>query len=420
MRINRSLVRKWDDEDPLKKYRQEFVFSDPELIYLDGNSLGRMPKSVEELSMKQIQHYWGDRLIRSWNEGWLELPEKIGASIAELIGAKAHEVIIADSTSINLFKLALGILRKQKDRKLIVTDHLNFPSDIYILDEAANVLDKGHRLKIVGEGDEVYGPVEALESALSEEVALLSLSHTTFKSGYTYPMKELNTKATSFGVDVLWDLSHSVGAVPIHVNDWDISYAVGCTYKYLNGGPGAPAFLYVREDMQEELINSISGWMGHKRMFEFGLDYEGAHGMRKFLTGTPAVLSTVMIDAGVSLMLDAGIEALREKSLRQSQMMIELWRSDLAPLGFRLVSPEEQESRGSHISLAHEYALAIDLALIHEKKVLPDFRAPDIIRLGIAPIYTTYEDIWEAMLRIRDCVKEGLYQKYLETQPKVT
>ena len=415
-----SYAQHLDEQDPLRHFRQRFVIADPDLIYLDGNSLGRLPRATIEQANTLIQRQWGELLIRSWNAGWFDAPERIGAKIARLIGAEPDEVIVADSTSVNLFKLVVAALQEQSGRTGIVTDNLNFPSDLYVLQGVIKLLGHGHQLTVIPSEDDITGPVAGLTAALSDQTALLTLTHTVFKSGYIYDMAALTAAAHEAGAMVLWDLSHSVGSVPVDLNGAGADLAIGCTYKYLNGGPGAPAFLYIRRDLQEKLHNPISGWMGQKNMFNFELDYQPASGLRHFLTGTPPVASLAFIEPGVDLLLEAGLDRLRAKSIRQTGYLIDLWAAWLEPLGFSLNSPREARWRGSHVSLGHEEGLRIDLALINDMKVLPDFRYPDNIRLGIAPIYTAFADIHTAMHRLRQVVTDRIYEKYSDMPPTVT
>lgn len=413
-----------DAADPLAHFRQRFFFGDEALIYLDGNSLGRLPLATRALLDDTAQRQWGERLIRSWNEGWFTLPEQVGGKIARLLGAKPDEVIIADSTSVNFFKLATAALHAQPGRTRIVTDDLNFPSDVYVLQGIVDLLGGRHRLEVIPSPDGVHGPVAAIKQALDEDVALITLSHTTFKSAYTYDMADLTAAAHRVGALILWDLSHSAGAVPVELNASHADLAVGCSYKYLNGGPGAPAYLYVRAglqgDLQKELTNPISGWMGQRNLFAFELRYQPGAGLRRFLSGTPPVLSTAAIEPGVDLLLEAGMDRLRAKSLAQTEYLIELWSEMLAPLGYSLNSPRAAAMRGSHVSLGHAEGLRIDQALIHEMGVLPDFRQPDNIRLGIAPIYTRFGDIYAAATALQRIVQERLYERYPTHAPTVT
>jgi kynureninase len=409
-----------DARDPLAYFRKRFVISDPNLIYMDGNSLGRLPQSAVTFAEDLIQHQWGERLIRSWNEGWFTAPERVGAKIAQLIGAQPDEVIIADSTSVNLFKLVVAALRIQHGRSRILTDNLNFPSDLYVLQEVIDVLDKQHQLDIVPSPDNIHGPVTELQARLDNQTALLTLSHTVFKSGYIYDMPAITAAAHAAGTLVLWDLSHSVGSIPVDLHVAQADLAIGCTYKYLNGGPGAPAFLYIRRDLQDVLRNPIAGWMGQRNLFDFELEYRPTTGLRHFLTGTPPIVSLSLIESGVDLLLEAGMNNLRAKSVLQSKYLIHLWEELLEPLGFTLNSPREADHRGSHVSLGHAEGLRIDQALIHEMNVLPDFRPPDTIRLGFAPIYTSFRDIHSAVMCMQKVVTDRHYEKYPSQAPVVT
>jgi kynureninase len=381
-----------DAADPLRDFRERFVPDESGLIYLDGNSLGRLPKATVALMQDVIERQWGQRLIRSWNEGWFDLSERIGAKVARLLGAREDEVIVADSTSVNLYKLALAALEAKRDsgRATILTDDLNFPSDIYVLQGIAAHYGGEFQVKVIPSRDGIHGDAERLCAEIDESVALVTLSHTCFKSAYTYDMAAINALAREKGAITLWDLSHSGGSVVVELDNSAADLAVGCTYKYLNGGPGAPAWLYVSGEMQRLLRNPISGWMSQRNLFDFGLEYAQSAGMRGFLAGTPPMLSLAAIEPGVDLLLEAGMENLRSKSVRQSEYMVALWEEQLAPLGYTLNSPRDVAWRGSHISLGHVEGWRIDQALIHRMNTLPDFRQPDNIRLGIAPLYNTF------------------------------
>lgn len=409
-----------DKRDELAHFRARFRNTDPELIYLDGNSLGRLPLATAARVQQVVEQEWGDRLIAGWNEGWLELQTRIGDKIAQLIGAQPDEVAIADSTSINLFKLTLAALTARPGRHKIVTDDLNFPSDLYIFQGATHLAGRLCEVQIVSSEDGIHGPVARLAEAIDQDTALVSLSHTVFKSAYKYDMAEITALAHHAGAMMLWDLSHSTGSVECALNDANADLAVGCTYKYLNGGPGAPAFLYVRRDLQDLLRNPISGWMGQADMFNFALTYTPAPGLQRFFSGTPPILAMSAIEVGVDLLLEAGIDRLRAKSVQQTEYLIALWEKRLAPLGFTLNSPLEANLRGSHLSLGHPDGWRIDQALINELKVLPDFRKPDNLRLGITPLYTSFMDIYTGVERLRTVVVERLYEKYSTDGLRVT
>ena len=418
MRTDAAYAKKLDAQDPLASFREQFVITDPDLIYLDGNSLGRLPKGTQAL-FDELLATWADRLIRIWSEK-LFIGQEMGAKIAKLIGAQPDEVIIAESTSVNLFKLVVAALRAQEGRRRIVTDDLNFPSDLYILEGINDLLGNRHQIKIVPSVDQIHGPVAELQAELDNDTALLTLSHTAFKSAYTYDMAAINKTAHEAGVLVLWDLSHSVGSVPVDLNGSNADLAIGCTYKYVNGGPGSPAFLYVRRDLQKKLRNPITGWMSQKKPFDFDLSYEPQAGIAQFLTGTPTLMSMAPIAPGVDLFLQAGMAQVREKSVQQTEYLIALWKERLAPLGFKLNSPRDSRWRGSHVSLGHVEGWRINQCMIKEMKIIPDFRAPDNIRLGIAPLYTSFADIHTAITRMERIVKERLYEKYSTETTTVT
>jgi kynureninase len=422
--ITITSARQLDENDPLADFRKRFVIDDPDLIYLDGNSLGRLPQATAELMQGTIENGWGKRLIRSWNEGWIDLPNTLGAKIADLVGAKSDEIIVTGATSINLFKLAAAALHARLGRKRIVTDVFNFPSDLYILQGLVNFLGKQHTLHLISSGDGVHIDDPAIDAAIDENTALVTLSHVAFKSAYMYDMARVTQRAHDAGALVLWDLSHAAGAVPVDLNGSNADLAVGCTYKYLNGGPGSPAFLYVRKDLQEKLIQPMWGWLGADKPFDFDLDYTPATDISRFKVGTPPVLSMTAVHTGVELLLEAGMEKLRDKSISQTEYMISLFDELLAPLDFSLGSPRDANQRGSHISLRHPQAYRITRALIESPapavRVIPDFRTPDNIRFGITPLYTSYMDIFRAMQRLREITEAKLYEKYTTDKPKVT
>lgn len=406
-----------DEADPLRHHRDRFVHTDPNLIYLDGNSLGRLPLDAAK-TVEEVTNQWGDGLIRSWNEGWWDLQLRLGDKLAPLIGAGPGEVIISDSTSVNLYKLALAALTAAPEgRNRIVTDDLNFPSDVYILDGVAR--QAGGSLEIVP-SDGVNGPVDGLTAAIDERTALVSLSHTTFQSGYTYDLARVTRMAHEAGAVVLWDCSHSVGSVPIDLGEAGADLAIGCTYKHLNGGPGAPAFLYVRAGLQDTLVNPIPGWWSHTAPFALDLEYEPVSGIRRFHTGTMPILSLAPIEPGIDEVADAGIAAIREKSVALTGYLVDQFSQHLEPLGFELASPTDPERRGAHISVRHEMAWPINVALIEWARVVPDFRAPNTIRLGPAPLYTSFVDVHTAVQRTRAVVDGRVYEDFLDTTATVT
>jgi kynureninase len=407
-----AFARQLDAEDDLASFREAFVIADPDLIYVDGNSLGRLPRQTVERMRTAVEVEWGRDLIRGWNAGWYQAPARVGEKIAQLVGAGPGQVVVSDSTSVNLFKLTMTALAKQPGRGRIVSDVLNFPSDLYILQGCARLLGDRHHLHLVPSADGITVDQQALDDAINERTVLVTLSHVTFKSGFLYDAAAVTERAHQVGALVLWDLSHSVGAVPVELDRWGVDLAVGCTYKYLNGGPGAPAFLYVRRDLQEEALSPIWGWFGQRSPFDFELEYEPMEGVGRFLVGTPPILSLLAMESALDLLLEAGLERIRRKSVRLTSYLVYLVDTVLAPLGFALGSPRDPARRGSHVSIQHPEGYRINRALIEEMGVLPDFREPDNIRLGLVPLYTSFAEVWEAVDRIRRVVKEERYLRY--------
>ncbi len=420
----RSFAQQLDEKDPLAPFRDRFVVGDPDLIYLDGNSLGRLPKATQEHMQDAIEHQWGERLIRGWNESWFHKPAEVGGKIAQFIGAKPGEVIVCDTTSINLFKLAVAALQARPERKIILSDTLNFPSDLYILQGIIHLLGESHRLDLVPSEDAISISEDEFQRRIGQDTALVTLSHVSFKSAFMHDMEEITQLAHQAGALILWDLSHSAGAVPLHLHDWDVDLAVGCTYKYLNGGPGAPAFLYIHRDLQAQLSPPIWGWFGTQSPFDFDLDFQPAGDLTRFQISTPHILSLLAIEPALEIILEAGMENLRQKSIHQSEYLIYLAREILLPQEYKLGSPTEVEQRGSHVTLQHPEAYRICRALIEPEegqiRVIPDFREPDNIRLGIAPLYTSFTDLHRAVARMEMIVKEKLYQHYSKEPLTVT
>ncbi|MDX1469614.1 MAG: kynureninase [Acidimicrobiia bacterium] len=410
-------ARDLDAADPLKGFRSRYVHTDPDLIYLDGNSLGRLPSAAVEIVEDVTVRQWGDRLIRAWNEGWWELQLELGDLLAPIVGAREGEVIISDSTSVNLYKLAMAAVAGRPGRSKIVTDDLNFPTDVYILEGVAE--QTGRDLVVVA-SDGISGPLDSLAAAIDGDTALVSLSHTAFKSGYTYDMAAVTEMAHESGAMVLWDCSHSVGALPIDLTAAKVDLAVGCTYKYLNGGPGSPAFLYVRTELQDSLENPIKAWWGHADPFAFDLDFRPVSGIRRYHTGTMPILSVAPTAAGIRDVAEAGTEAIRAKSVALSEYLIRRFDDHLRPLGFTLGSPEDKAARGSHVSLAHERAWPITRALIELGRVIPDFRMPDNIRLGLSPLYTSFTDVHTAVQRLSTIVQTNAYGQFANDHQTVT
>lgn len=418
---SRGFALQLDSQDKLASFREAFLIPDPSLIYLDGNSLGRLPKAAQEKAKQVVDEQWGIDLIRSWNKGWWDAPQRVGDKIGTLIGAAAGQTLVCDTVSINLFKLATSALTLQPRKTKIITDTFNFPSDLYILQGIQQILGNRHEIVLIGSQDDDITPdLAALEAAIDENTALVTLSHVVFKSGYLYDMQRITRLAHAKGALVLWDLSHSAGSVPVHLDECGADFAIGCTYKYLNGGPGAPAFLYVNKKIQDQLTSPIWGWWGQKNPFDFDLDYTPAPGAQRFLVGTQPMISLLTMEAALEPILQAGMDAIRAKSILMTDYASFLTETWLAPLGFSLGSPLDSAIRGSHISIRHPEGYRINRVLIEEMNVIPDFRAPDNIRLGFAPLYTSFTEIWEGFDRIRRVMEEKRYEKYSRQTLAVT
>ncbi len=385
-------ARALDAADPLAAYREQFALPDG-VIYLDGNSLGALPKATPAALADVATRQWGDRLIRSWNEGWIDAPQRIGGKIAPLIGAAADEVIIGDTTSTHLFKALVAALRANPDRHTVLSESGNFPTDLHIAEGAVACV-PGARLKVVARVD--------LAEALDDDTAVLLLTHVHYKTGERFDMAAWTARVQAAGALMLWDLSHSVGAVPIDLSGAGADLAVGCTYKYLNGGPGAPAFLYVAKRWQEALASPLSGWMGHAAPFAFEDAYRPAPGMKRWLAGTPAMLSTAALEAALDLWADVDQNVVATKSAR----LFDILAAAGAALGLECVSPRDPAKRGSHISFRHPDAYALTQAMI-ARGVIGDFRDPDILRLGLTPLYLSHEDVWRAGEILQKVIETG-------------
>lgn len=410
-----------DAHDPLAHFRNKFVITDPNLVYFDGNSLGRMPLHTANHLQHVIHTEWGDGLIRGWGRGWYEAPSRVGDKIGQLIGAAAGQVLACDSTSVNLYKVVMAALAARPDRTEIVSDALNFPSDLYIIQGAIAQYGNRHSLRLVTSRDnELTVEPDDVYALITPQTAVVVLSHVTFKSGFIYDMQAITQRAHAVGALVIWDLSHSAGAVPMQLDEWHVDFAVGCCYKFLNGGPGAPAFLYVNAAIQESVTSPIWGWFGQKAPFAFDLTYEPAPGLARFLAGTPPMLALSAVDASVDMLVDAGMPAIRAKSIALTSYMIALYDAFLAPLGFTLGSPRDATIRGSHVSIRHAAGYQINQALIEEKHVIPDFREPDNLRLGLSPLTTSFCEVWDGVARICDVMTNQRYLAYAATRKAVT
>ena len=386
-----------DAGDPLADLRDAFVVDDDGPLYVDGNSLGRLPHATAE-RIKGLVDEWGARLVTAWPD-WIEAPSRIGDQLAEhVLGARPGEVLACDSVTVNLYKLAGAVLDAEPGPLVALAD--DFPTDRYVLEGLA--AQQGVELRLVRR--------EELREA-SRDARLTAVSKIDYRSGEIVSEDEVE------GL-VLWDLSHAAGAIEIDLADAQL--AVGCTYKYLNGGPGAPAFLYVREDLQTRLTSPIQGWFGQREQFEMGPRYEPAPGIDRFLAGTPPILSLVAVQSGVELTAEATMAAIAEKTRRLTDLFVELHDAWLAPLGFTLASPRDAATRGGHVSLAHPHGWQVCRALVERANVVPDFRRPDLVRFGFPALYTRFEDVFEAARRTKQLVELGAHREMDAAPARVT
>jgi len=387
-----------DALDPLAAFRDSFDLP-PGLIYLDGNSLGALPKRTAARVGEVIDIEWGAGLVRSWNtHEWISAPARVGAKIAPLIGAAPQEVIVADSTSVNLFKLVCGALGLRPDRRVILTEPGNFPTDLYVLQGIASLL--GGRVEL-----RLHTRAE-LADAIDEETAAVVLTHVHYKTAERWPMDEITALAHRRGALAIWDLSHSAGALALDLNAASADLALGCGYKYLNGGPGAPSFVFVAERWQEALASPLSGWMGHAAPFDFGDDYSPAPGVRRQLCGTPGVLGLAALETGIDVFAGVDMAELEAKGLALGDAFIDLVETRCGFANLTLASPREAARRGSHVSFRHPDGYPIMQALI-DRGVIGDFRAPDTLRFGFTPLYLRFVDVWDAVETLRGVLASG-------------
>jgi kynureninase len=391
--LARAQCEALDAADSLASKRQEIVLP-AGAIYLDGNSLGALPRATPARLAAVIEREWGEDLITSWNRhGWIDMPRRVGDKIARLIGAGPAEVVVADSTSINLFKVLAAALRLNPGRRIILSERDNFPTDLYIAQGLLDLLGQGHVLRLV-ESDDVA-------DAIDENAAAVMLTHVNYRTGAMHDMTAVTAAAHARGALMLWDLAHSAGAVAVDLQAADADFAVGCGYKYLNGGPGAPAFLWVAPRHQERFWQPLSGWLGHADPFAFEGAYRPAPGIGRYLCGTPPILSLAALEIGVDLLLSVDLAALRRKSVALTDLFIRAVDQECAGLGLTLLSPGEAPRRGSQVSFAHDHGYPVMQALI-ARGIIGDFRAPNILRFGFAPLYLRFVDAWDAAAALRD------------------
>ncbi|RKG35659.1 kynureninase [Acinetobacter guerrae] len=387
----------WDEEDELKHLKDEFVLPEG-VVYLDGNSLGARPKKSLAYAQHIIQQQWGEDLINSWNKAdWWGLPTRLGDKVGQLIGANAGETIISDSTTLNLFKVLSAAVKiqaeKYPDRKVIVAEKEVFPTDIYIIEGFIDLINQGYRIELINGADD-------LAEVLASEVAVVVLSHVNYRTGYLYDMTDINRQIHATNALVIWDLCHSVGAVAMDLNQSESDFAIGCTYKYLNGGPGSPALLWVNAKHTEKFWQPLSGWWGHKKPFDMAQHYQPADSIRRYLCGTQPIISMSLIECGLDIFLKTSMQKIRAKSLKLTDLFIALVHQECAEFGFELITPLDHHDRGSHVSYRHAHGYEIIQALI-ARGVIGDYREPEVLRFGVTPLYLGFEDIWQAVQQLK-------------------
>lgn len=405
--INKVFTAKQlDEKDPLSCKADAFLLP-KNTIYLDGNSLGPLPKNAEKRASEVVKMQWGESLITSWNKHqWISLPQQVGDKIGTLVGAKQGQVICCDSISINLFKVLSAALKMHPERKVIATTRDNFPTDIYMVQGLLDLLGDDYSIRYVDESN--------ISTQLTDDIAVLMLTQVNFRSGFKLDMKAITEQAQSKGILTLWDLAHSAGAFPVYLDDCNVDFAVGCTYKYLNGGPGAPAFVYVARRHQARYKQPLSGWMGHNSPFSFSPDYTPDTSVKQNLCGTPGIIGMSILDAALDVFDDVSLKAIDEKSKKlQAFFIVEAKRASLLE-ELKVVSPP-LDNRGSQIAFAHEDAYAICQAWIAQG-VIADFRAPNILRIGFAPLYLSFADIEKAVMSLAAIIKEKRYDQAIFKQ----
>lgn len=408
--------QQWDAEDELANLKSQFDLPQG-VIYLDGNSLGAKPIKAMDCAQQVINQQWGTDLINSWNKaGWWDLPVRLGNKIGQLVGARANETVVTDTTSMNLFKVlatAIGIQQQHPTRKTIIAERDSFPTDLYMIEGFMALINQGYKLQLIDQPED-------LPQYLDEQTAVVVLSHVNYRTGYLHDMAAVNQQAHAQGALIIWDLCHSIGAVPIDLNGSNSDFAIGCTYKYLNGGPGSPAMLWVHSRYQTAFNQPLSGWWGHAKPFAMDVSYTPADNVRRYLCGTQPIVSMSLVECGVDIFLQTDMQALRQKSLRLTDVLIQLLEQECAGYDLTLITPREHLHRGSHISVRHPHGYAIVQALI-ARGVIGDYREPEVIRLGVTPLYLSFCDIWQAVQHLKQVlVSQEWAQPQFQTRRQVT
>lgn len=409
-----SQARSLDAQDPLRSFRERFVIADPDQSYLDGNSLGRLPKQTAEAMHRMIVDGWGGELVTGWGN-WIDAAQRVGDQLGSVaLGAKSDQVLVTDTTSVNIYRLALAAINDRPGRKTIIIDEANFPTDRYIFQGIAQDLGL-HLVTIPNEDPSVADheriTSDILDGYLNDDVALVCLQVVNYRSGARQDVAALTELVRRHGAYLLWDASHAVGLVDLRFDDWGVDLAVGCTYKYCNSGPGSPAWLYINEAVQSSMRTPIDGWFAQQNQFDMGPVFERAPGMRGFQIASPSIVGSTSVSSSMSLISEAGMPAIEQKAGRGTDFMIELFDAWLAPLGFGLETPPSAPQRGGHVSLTHEHADRISVAMRELANVIPDYRQPNTIRVAVSPLYTSYEEVFLGFERTRDLVADRRYEE---------
>lgn len=416
-------ARSLDRDDPLSGFRDRFVIADPDMCYLDGNSLGRLPKATAQAVQQMTVEGWGGELVTGWSH-WIDMAQTVGDRLGStVLGARAGQVLATDTTSVNLYRLALAAIKDRPGRSTIVVDEANFPTDRYILQGIA--ADLGMTLVTIPNEDPNVAECERITPDLlaeyvDEDVALICLQVINYRSGARQDVPALTEVARLHGAHLLWDASHAVGALDLQFDAWGVDLAIGCTYKYCNSGPGSPAWLYIRSDIQDRLTTPIDGWFAQRDQFTMGPQFDRASGMRGFQIASPSIVGLTAVDTSMSIIQEAGIAAIEAKAAAGTSFMVELFQQWLEPLGFGLETPLDPAHRGGHLSLTHDAADRIAVAMRDVANVIPDYRKPNTIRVAVAPLYTSYEEMFIGFERTRDLVASGRYRDITPIEGGVT
>lgn len=408
-----------DAQDPLRRFRDQFVIADPEICYLDGNSLGRLPRKTVDVVQRYLVDEWGSELVTGWSH-WIDEAERVGDVIGAIaLGAGKGQVLALDTTSVNFYQLCDAAIRARPDRSVVISDTANFPTDRYILEGLCDRY--GKRLVLIDdESGEEFVSSEMLKAHLSQDVALVTLSVVQYRSGALHDVRELTEMAHEVGALVLWDASHAVGVVDMKYDRDDVDLAVGCTYKYCNSGPGSPAWLYVNKRVQESLRVPIQGWFAQRDQFAMGQGFDRALGMRGFQIASPSIVGLRCVETSMEMIGEATLPAIARKAAIGTDLMVALHDEWLEPLGFSIVTPRDAARRGGHITMKHPDAKQIAVAMRELAKVIPDYREPASIRVAVSPLATSYREVFDSFARIRDLVASGEYRKAMMPAGRVT